>query len=131
MGRCIVAPHGIRQRVRSSDRPHLTPPSSDDRRPGDSSLLLDKTRALSVASVASYKEVRLSGGSYGPGQTRLKTLPVLQGWALSNQKGKLSHAYNCFLNGEKLKARAVGRPAVDAAVRDGDEVVILMPISGG
>ncbi|MFQ5692684.1 MAG: MoaD/ThiS family protein [Nitrospinota bacterium] len=51
--------------------------------------------------------------------------------ALFDEDGELSHEYNCFLNGENLRARADGRSATEAAVRDGDEVVILMPISGG
>ncbi|MFQ5914506.1 MAG: MoaD/ThiS family protein [Nitrospinota bacterium] len=51
--------------------------------------------------------------------------------ALFDDNGELSHEYNCFLNGENLRAQADGRAVTDAPVQDGDEVVILMPIAGG
>ncbi len=86
-----------------------------------------------LTRIAGEKEVQvpLTGGTLRDVLDHLAERSPKIKTALFDENGELSHEYNCFLNGENLKAQANGQPVTEAVVRDGDEIIILMPISGG
>ena len=47
--------------------------------------------------------------------------------AMTDQAGTLSHEYSCLVNGERYNVADLA----EIEVKDGDEIMILLPIAGG
>ena len=56
-----------------------------------------------------------------------RPIVIVAACALLDSEGHLSHEYSCLLGDRAWNASSLD----DVEVRDGDEVVIMLPIAGG
>jgi len=80
-----------------------------------------------MSTIAGREEVELEGGSVGEVLSRLWDAYPEMKKKVCDEKGRLRQFVNVYVNGEDVRAEA----GEGTEVRDGDEVTLMLAISGG